>query len=210
MSAKRAQGFAVIISSPSGVGKTTVTKQILKKVKNSKLSISWTTRTPRLNEKNKKDYIFTDKKKFFRNLKNKKFLEYAKVFNNYYGTPKKEIYENFKKGKIIILDIDWQGSRKVKKIISDNCISIFLLPPSFSVLKKRLINRHKKDLKLAKKRFSYAKRDIKHWKDYDYVIINKKLLTCVESIVKIINYRIFVRDLESIANKKIKNIVKIK
>ncbi len=210
MSAKRAKGFAVIISSPSGVGKTTVTKQILKKIKKSKLSISWTTRTPRLKEKNKKDYVFTNKKRFFKNVKNKKFLEYAKVFNNYYGTPKKEIYDNFKKGKIILLDIDWQGSKKVKKIIAENCISIFLLPPSFSTLKQRLVNRHKKDSRLATKRFSYAKRDLKHWKDYDYVIINKKLSTCVESIVKIINYRIFVRDLEIIAGKKIKNILKIK
>ena len=210
MSAKRAQGFAVIISSPSGVGKTTVTKQILKKVKKSKLSVSWTTRTPRLNEKNKEDYIFTNKKSFFKNVKNKKFLEYAKVFNNYYGTPKKEIYENFKKGKIIILDIDWQGSKKVKKIIAENCISIFLLPPSFATLKQRLVNRHKKDSRLATKRFSYAKRDIKHWRDYDYVIINNKLSTCVESIIKIINYRIFARDLEIIAAKKIKNIIKIK
>ena len=210
MSAKRAKGFAVIISSPSGVGKTTVTKQILKKIKKSKLSISWTTRTPRLKEKNKKDYVFTNKKRFFKNVKNKKFLEYAKVFNNYYGTPKKEIYDNFKKGKIILLDIDWQGSKKVKKIIAENCISIFLLPPSFSTLKQRLVNRHKKESRLATKRFSYAKRDLKHWKDYDYVIINKKLSTCVESIVKIINYRIFVRDLEIIAGKKIKNILKIK
>ena len=210
MSAKRAKGFAVIISSPSGVGKTTVTKQILKKIKKSKLSISWTTRTPRLKEKNKKDYIFTTKKRFFKNVKNKKFLEYAKVFNNYYGTPKKEIYDNFKKGKIILLDIDWQGSKKVKKIIAENCISIFLLPPSFAILKQRLVNRHKKDSRLATKRFSYAKRDLRHWKDYDYVIINKKLSTCVESIVKIINYRIFVRDLEIIAGKKIKNILKIK
>jgi len=210
LSAKRAQGFAVIISSPSGVGKTTVTKQILKKIKKSKLSVSWTTRTPRLNEKNKKDYIFTNKKRFFKNVKKKNFLEYAKVFNNYYGTPKKEIYDNFKKGKIIILDIDWQGSKKVKKIIAENCISIFLLPPSFATLKQRLVNRHKKNSRLAKKRFSYAKRDLKHWKDYDYVIINKKLSTCVESIVKIINYRIFVRDLEIIAGKKIKNVLKIK
>ena len=210
MSAKRAQGFAVIISSPSGVGKTTVTKQILKKIKKSKLSVSWTTRTPRLNEKNKKDYIFTNKKRFFKNVKKKNFLEYAKVFNNYYGTPKKEIYDNFNKGKIIILDIDWQGSKKVKKIIAENCISIFLLPPSFATLKQRLVNRHKKNSRLAKKRFSYAKRDLKHWKDYDYVIINKKLSTCVESIVKIINYRIFVRDLEIIAGKKIKNVLKIK
>ena len=154
--------------------------------------------------------MFLRIKKFFKNVKNKKFLEYAKVFNNYYGTPKKEIYDNFKKGKIILLDIDWQGSKKVKKIIAENCISIFLLPPSFSTLKQRLVNRHKKDSRLATKRFSYAKRDLKHWKDYDYVIINKKLSTCVESIVKIINYRIFVRDLEIIAGKKIKNILKIK
>ena len=142
MSAKRAQGFAVIISSPSGVGKTTVTKQILKKIKKSKLSVSWTTRTPRLNEKNKKDYIFTNKKRFFKNVKNKKFLEYAKVFNNYYGTPKKEIYDNFKKGKIIILDIDWQGSKKVKKITKKYRVKLILNDNPYLALKSNVDGCH--------------------------------------------------------------------
>ncbi len=205
---KNSKGFAVIISSPSGVGKTTVTKGILKKIKQTKLSISWTTRSPRLTEINKKDYIFSSKKKFFSNIKkNNFFLEHAKVFGNYYGTPKKEILNDFKKGKIVILDIDWQGSRKVKRILGEKCVSIFLLPPSFSTLKKRLINRHKNDLKVANKRFSFAKEDIKHWIDYDYVIINENLGECIKCVAKIIEHKFFKQKLEHNARKQLKQII---
>ncbi len=205
---KNSKGFAVIISSPSGVGKTTVTKGILKKIKQTKLSISWTTRSPRLTEINKKDYIFSSKKKFFSNIKkNNFFLEHAKVFGNYYGTPKKEILNDFKKGKIVILDIDWQGSRKVKRILGEKCVSIFLLPPSFSTLKKRLINRHKNDLKVANKRFSFAKEDIKHWIDYDYVIINENLGECIKCVAKIIEHKFFKQKLENNARKQLKQII---
>lgn len=205
---KNSKGFAVIISSPSGVGKTTVTKGILKKIKQTKLSISWTTRSPRLTEINKKDYIFSSKKKFFSNIKkNNFFLEHAKVFGNYYGTPKKEILNDFKKGKIVILDIDWQGSRKVKRILGEKCVSIFLLPPSFSTLKKRLINRHKNDLKVANKRFSFAKEDIKHWIDYDYVIINENLGECIKCVAKIIEHKFFKEKLENNARKQLKQII---
>ena len=205
---KNSKGFAVIISSPSGVGKTTVTKGILKKIKQTKLSISWTTRSPRLTEINKKDYIFSSKKKFFSNIKkNNFFLEHAKVFGNYYGTPKKEILNDFKKGKIVILDIDWQGSRKVKRILGEKCVSIFLLPPSFSTLKKRLINRHKNDLKVANKRFSFAKEDIKHWIDYDYVIINENLGACIKCVAKIIEHKFFKQKLENNARKQLKQII---
>ena len=205
---KNSKGFAVIISSPSGVGKTTVTKGILKKIKQTKLSISWTTRSPRLTEINKKDYIFSSKKKFFSNIKkNNFFLEHAKVFGNYYGTPKKEILNDFKKGKIVILDIDWQGSRKVKRILGEKCVSIFLLQPSFSTLKKRLINRHKNDLKVANKRFSFAKEDIKHWIDYDYVIINENLGECIKCVAKIIEHKLFKQKLENNARKQLKQII---
>ena len=205
---KNSKGFAVIISSPSGVGKTTVTKGILKKIKQTKLSISWTTRSPRLTEINKKDYIFSSKKKFFSNIKkNNFFLEHAKVFGNYYGTPKKEILNDFKKGKIVILDIDWQGSRKVKRILGEKCVSIFLLPPSFSTLKKRLINRHKNDLKVANKRFSFAKEDIKHWIDYDYVIINENLGEGIKCVAKIIEHKFFKEKLENNARKQLKQII---
>ena len=205
---KNSKGFAVIISSPSGVGKTTVTKGILKKIKQTKLSISWTTRSPRLTEINKKDYIFSSKKKFFSNIKkNNFFLEHAKVFGNYYGTPKKEILNDFKKGKIVILDIDWQGSRKVKRILGEKCVSIFLLPPSFSTLKKRLLNRHKNDLKVANNRFSFAKEDIKHWIDYDYVIINENLGECIKCVAKIIEHKFFKQKLEHNARKQLKQII---
>ena len=204
---KNSKGFAVIISSPSGVGKTTVTKAILKKIKHTKLSISWTTRSPRFKEKNKKDYIFTSKKKFFSNIKKNNFLEHAKVFGNYYGTPKKKIQKDFKKGKIVILDIDWQGSRKVKKILREKCVSIFLLPPSFSALKKRLINRHKNDLMVAKKRFSFAKEDIKHWIDYDYVLINDDLSKCIKFVIKIIEHKSLKQLLENNARQRLKKII---
>ena len=169
----------IIISSPSGVGKTTITKKILKRIKHSYLSISCTTRNPRKKEHNKIDYFFISKKKFDHFKKEKKFIETAKVHNNYYGTLKSEIK---KKNKIILLDIDWQGARNLRKKIKKNCYSFFLLPPSISILKKRLLKRHFDNKTLALSRLSTARKDLKHWEEYDYVYVNNKLNKCVNEI----------------------------
>ncbi len=191
----------IIISSPSGVGKTTIAKKLLKKIKHSYLSISCTTRNPRKKENNKIDYFFISKKKFFQFRKKNKFLETAKVHNNYYGTLKSEIR---KKNKIILLDIDWQGARNIRKKIKKNCYSFFLLPPSISTLKKRLLKRHFDNKILALSRLSSAKKDLKHWEEYDFVYVNNKLNRCVNEILKKI------KDLIYENNKKInfKKIVK--
>ena len=178
----------IIISSPSGVGKTTITKKILKKIKHSYLSISCTTRNPRKKEQNKKDYFFISKKKFDQFKKEKKFIETAKVHNNYYGTLKSEIK---KKNKIILLDIDWQGARNLRKKIKKNCYSFFLLPPSISILKKRLLKRHFDNKTLALSRLSTARKDLKYWEEYDYVHVNNKLNKCVNEICKKIKDLIF-------------------
>lgn len=179
-------GLAVIISSPSGAGKTTITKSIIKKIKNSYLSVSCTTRKPRKGEKDGIDYFFISKKKFFNLKKNKKFLETAKVYDNYYGTLKKEVKNN----KIIFFDVDWQGAKNLKKNIQHDCHSFFLIPPSVKELKKRLLKRHNDNPKIALKRFSSAKKDISHWHEYDYVFINRNLNVCVKEILKKIYYLI--------------------
>ena len=193
----------IIISSPSGAGKTTITRNLLKKVKNSKLSVSCTTRKPRPGEKHGTDYFFISKKKFLELKKKNKFLETAKVFNNYYGTLKSEVISK-KKNKIILLDIDWQGARIIRKKIKNHCHSFYLLPPNFKELKKRLFKRHQENIKIAEERISNAKNDIKHWSEYDEVFINKNINQCSKEIIKKI-------DLIRLNNKKknfISNFVK--
>jgi guanylate kinase len=193
----------IIISSPSGAGKTTITRNLLKKVKNSKLSVSCTTRKPRPGEKHGTDYFFVSKKKFLELKKKNKFLETAKVFNNYYGTLKSEVISK-KKNKIILLDIDWQGARIIRRKIKNHCHSFYLLPPNFKELKKRLFKRHQENIKIAEERISKAKNDIKHWSEYDEVFINKNINQCSKEIIKKI-------DLIRLNNKKknfISNFVK--
>jgi len=180
-------GLSIIISSPSGAGKTTITKQILKRIKSSYLSISCTTRKPRAGEKNGIDYFFITKKKFLNLKKNNAFLESAKVYNNFYGTLNTQVKKNLKNKKIILFDVDWQGARIIKKKIKKNCYSFFLLPPSRKILKQRLLKRHLDDPSTAIKRFSSAKKDIMHWNEYDFVFINDNLTKCVNSIFKKIN-----------------------
>ena len=181
------KGGMYILSSPSGAGKTTLVKKISKN-KNFSVSVSHTTRQPRPNEKNGKDYYFTSKGKFKKLIKKGEFLEHAKVFDNYYGSSKYLVIEKLKKGKNIIFDIDWQGTRQIKnKKLNYRLITIFILPPSKNELLKRLIKREKKNMKTVKKRMKEFKKDLLRWKDYDYVVINDKLETCVDELVKIIN-----------------------
>ena len=194
----------VIISSPSGVGKTTITKKLLQKIDKSYLSISCTTRNPRKNEKNKKDYFFITKKKFFQYKKEKKFLEVAKVHSNYYGTLKSELIKKKNKKEVVLLDIDWQGARNIRKKIKNNCYSFFLLPPSISILKKRLLKRHSDNKILALSRLSSARKDLKYWDEYDYIYINNKLNKCVNEILKKIKMLIYEKNKKS----KLKTFVK--
>ena len=183
---KNNRGRLIVISSPSGAGKTTITKNLISKKKNIELSVSITTRKPRPNEIANKDYTFVNKETFQKLIKKKSFLEHAKVFGNYYGTLKKNINRKIKQNKKIILDIDWQGARQIKKHLPKSTTTIFILPPSLKELKKRLTKRESsKDF--IKLRMSKAKKEITHWKEYDYVVVNDNLNKCVNEIKKILH-----------------------
>ncbi|MDC1092670.1 guanylate kinase [Pelagibacteraceae bacterium] len=179
------ENIMVILSSPSGVGKTTITKKIQQKYYSFKLSVSHTTRLPRSNEVNGVDYHFVSNKKFEELIKNKNFYEYAKIFGNYYGTLKKTIDETILKNDIIF-DIDWQGTKQLSKFKNLNLIKIFLITDNKEELKKRLIKRNQNTKEEVEKRFNSFEEDIKHWSDYDYIIINKNLDICFKQIENII------------------------
>ena len=176
-----------MISSPSGAGKTTITKKLISQNKNMELSVSLTTRQPRKKEVQNIDYQFVEKKFFKKKIINGSFLEYAKVFDNYYGTLKKDILKKINQNKIIILDIDWQGARQIKKKLPRNTVTIFILPPSIKELKKRLMKRES-NYKFVKKRMSKAKKEIMHWNEYDYVVVNDRLDKCINTIKSIIKH----------------------
>ena len=171
----------VVISSPSGAGKTSIAKKLVSKKLNIELSISLTTRKPRPQECNGVDYHFVSKNFFRKKIKQNSFLENAKVFDNYYGTVKKDITDKLKKGINILLDIDWQGARQVRKKMPHDILSIFILPPSIKELKKRLEKREN-NTSFVKKRMSKAKKEIAHWREYDYAIVNKDLKKCIKEI----------------------------
>jgi len=183
-------GTMIVLSSPSGAGKTTLVHKI-SKLKNFIISISHTTRLPRINEKNGKDYFFVNRLKFKKLIKNKEFLEHARVFNNNYGTSKNFVDQNLKKGKNVLFDIDWQGSDQIKKKkINYKLITFFILPPSKKVLQQRLSNRHKKDKLVVKERMRQFEKDVKRWKNYNFVVINDNLNKCYKQILKIIKAKL--------------------
>ena len=180
----------VILSSPSGAGKTTLVKLLSEKNK-YKISISHTTRKPRLNEKNGIDYFFVEKKKFKEMINNNEFLEYAEVFNNYYGTTNKNVFLNLDKGINMVFDIDWQGTEKiVSKQLNYKLISFFILPPSRDELLNRLSNRDMKDKLIVEERMKQFDKDILHWRDYDYVVVNDNLKNCYKKIISFIDSEI--------------------
>ena len=176
----------VILSSPSGVGKTTLTKKIQQKYQTFKISVSHTTRSPRSNEVDGVDYNFVSQKKFENLIDQKKFYEYAKIFENYYGTLKKNVDEDILKSDIIF-DIDWQGTKQLSKFKNLKLIKIYLITDNKTELKKRLIKRNQNTENEIKKRFKSFDEDIKHWNDYDFIIINKNLDVCFRQIENIIS-----------------------
>ena len=175
----------VILSSPSGAGKTTITKKIQQKYQSFKISVSHTTRKPRLNEVDGVDYFFISKEEFKKYIEEGKFYEYAKIFGNYYGTLKKTVDELSKKNDIIF-DIDWQGTKQLSQFKNLKLIKIFLLPPNKEELKKRLVKRNQDSLEEVEKRFKAFDADTQHWQDYDYILINENLDNCYKQIEKII------------------------
>ena len=180
------QGMMFILSSPSGVGKTTLTKKLAKNNSNFKISISHTTRKPRSNEINGKDYHFVDEREFLGLVKNDSFFEYAKIFNNFYGTQKEAVLNILKEKKDVLFDIDWQGTQQLKEIKELSLVTFFILPPNIETLKERLLNRHKGQEELIKQRMEKFNEEISHWKEYDYVVVNDELEVCYNKIFKII------------------------
>ena len=179
-------GIMVVLSSPSGAGKTTLVN-LLAKNNNFEISISHTTREPRPNESTGIDYYFVSDHEFKRLIKNQEFLEYAKVFNNYYGTTRTPVIDNLNKGKNVLFDIDWQGADQIKnKNLDFKLITFFILPPSKEILYERLTNRDMKDKLIAEERMKQFERDVLHWINYNYVVINDDLDTCYEKIQKLI------------------------
>ena len=179
-------GIMVILSSPSGAGKTTLVN-LLSKNNNFEISISHTTRKPRPNEESGKDYYFVTDQEFKRLIKNEEFLEYAKVFNNYYGTTRTPVIDSLNKGKNILFDIDWQGADQIKnKNLDFKLITFFILPPSKEILYERLSNRDMKDKLIAEERMKQFERDVLHWINYNYVVINDDLDTCYNKIQNLI------------------------
>ena len=198
----------IIISSPSGAGKTTLCKLLIKKIKNIDLSISYTSRNKRLNEKDGKDYYFVDKNKFLELKKKNYFIETAKNFNNYYGSPFLNIKSANKKNYHLLFDIDWKGARKIRNIYKKNqIIDFFILPPSKTELKKRLIKRGTDNSKEIKLRLSYAINEMKHFKEYTYVLINENVYKTVNEIKNIIEYNDNIDKNNLILQKKLKKII---
>ena len=180
------RGILFVLSSPSGAGKTSLSRKLLERNKNLFLSISYTTRPPRPGEINESDYYFIDDGKFNEMLKRDEFLESAKVFDHYYGTPKSPIIAAIESGKDVLFDIDWQGTQQLMNSLQDDLVKVFVLPPSAKELEKRLLKRNQDTNKTVKDRMSKASNEISHYAEYDYIIINEDFedsLVNIESIL---------------------------
>ena len=183
-------GVMIVLSSPSGAGKTTLVK-MLSEIDNFEISVSHTTRQPRPNETPNEDYFFVNETKFKRLIKNEEFLEYAKVFDNFYGTTRTPVIDKLGRGINILFDIDWQGADQIKNTKLDyKLITFFILPPSKKVLFERLSNRDMKDKLIAEERMKQFERDVFHWINYDYVVINDSLEKCFSKINNLIEAEI--------------------
>jgi guanylate kinase len=189
-------GVMIVLSSPSGAGKTTLVK-LLSKIDNFEISISHTTRLPRSNEKPNKDYFFVNEERFKKLIQKNEFLEHAKVFNNFYGTTRTPVINKLNQGKNVLFDIDWQGAEQIKgKNLDFKLITFFILPPSKNELFDRLSNRDMKDKLIVEERMKQFERDVLHWKNYDYIVINDNLKQCFNQIIELI---------ESEINNELKN-----
>ena len=180
------QGMMFVLSSPSGAGKTTLTKKLAANNTNFTISISHTTREPRPNEINGKDYYFINKEEFNSLIKGNNFFEYANIFDNYYGTLKDPVLKFLSLGKDVLFDIDWQGTQQLQKIKNLSIVAFFVLPPNIKVLKNRLALRHKGQEKLIEQRMKKFNEEVSHWNEYDYVVVNDDLELCYNQILNII------------------------
>ncbi len=180
------KGMMFVLSSPSGAGKTTLTKKLAENNSKFTISISHTTRKPRPNEINGKDYYFVSKEEFNSLVKKNSFFEYANIFDNCYGSLKKPVLELLSQGKDVLFDIDWQGTQQLKKIKNLSLVTFFILPPNIKALKERLLNRHQGQEKLIEKRMNKFSEEVSHWNEYNYVFVNDDLNNCYEKILNVI------------------------
>ena len=180
------KGMMFVLSSPSGVGKTTLTKKLAENNSQFAISISHTTRKPRPNEIDGKDYYFVTQEEFDVLIKKNDFYEFANIFDNNYGTHKETVIKLLSQGKDVLFDIDWQGTLQLKKITNLNIVCIFILPPNIKILRDRLLNRHKGQEKLIEKRMNKFNEELSHWNQYNYVVTNDDLNICYEKIKSII------------------------
>ena len=181
------KGMMFVLSSPSGVGKTTLTKKLAENNSQFAISISYTTRKPRPNEIDGKDYYFVTQEEFDVLIKKNDFYEFANIFDNNYGTHKETVIKLLSQGKDVLFDIDWQGTLQLKKITNLNIVCIFILPPNIKILRDRLLNRHKGQEKLIEKRMNKFNEELSHWNEYNFVLINDDLEVCYNNILKIMN-----------------------
>ena len=177
---------AIIISAPSGSGKTSIVRHLLEQNLNLMFSVSCTTRKKRKNEINGKDYYFVSKEEFNSLVKKNSFFEYANIFDNCYGSLKKPVLELLSQGKDVLFDIDWRGTQQLKKIKGLSLVTFFILPPNIKVLKERLLNRHQGQEKLIEKRMNKFSEEVSHWNEYNYVFVNDNLNNCYEKILNVI------------------------
>jgi len=180
------EGMMFVLSSPSGVGKTTLTKKLANNNTNFKISISHTTRKPRPNEIDGKDYHFVNEDKFNSLIRSNSFFEYAKIFNHHYGTLKDPVLKFLSQGRDVLFDIDWQGTQQLKKIKNVSLVTFFILPPNIEALRSRLLNRHKGQEKLVEQRMNKFNEEISHWEEYNYVVINDDLELCYKNILNLV------------------------
>ena len=181
------KGMMFVLSSPSGAWKTTLTKKIAENNSGFEISISHTTRKPRPNEIDGKDYHFVSKEKFNSLIKENSFFEYANIFDNYYGTLKKTVVQLLTQGKDVLFDIDWQGTQQLRKSKNLSIVTIFILPPNIRVLKERLLNRHQGQEELIKIRMNKFNEEVSHWDEYNHVVINDDLNKCYNKLLDIIS-----------------------
>ena len=182
---KEKKGMMFVLSSPSGAGKTTLAKKIAENNKNFIISVSYTTRKPRPNEINGKDYKFVTLQEFNALVQENSFFEHANIFENYYGTLKEPVLELLSLGRDVLFDIDWQGTQQLKKNQNLSLVTFFILPPNIKILKERLLNRHHGQEKLIEKRMNKFNEEISHWNEYNYVLVNDDLETCYKTILNI-------------------------
>ena len=183
---KKNKGLMLVLSSPSGAGKSSICRSLLSLDNNLNMSISTTTREKSPNEIDGSDYFFVDENKFNELLIKDYFIEHAKVFGNYYGTEKKIIEDSINQGKDLLFDIDWQGAQQLREKMGEDVVSVFILPPSKKELEKRLKNRGQDSDLVVKNRMNEASSEITHWAEYDYLIINDNLDQSVSDVLSIL------------------------